>query len=282
MVDKMGKIGPYYQNNQITIYHGDCLSILPHLESSSFDLIIFSPPYNKKGFVGKKSFSTATSEWRGRNIDYDTFEDDMPESEYREWQIEILNECHRLLKANGSVFYNHRIRVKDNQASHPMEWILKSKLVFKQQIVWDQTFSPNTAPVRFLPTTELVFWLTKETKQPNFKRNSRFTAAHQSEVWAIPPLLNTPHPAPFPPELVENILSGIPGDISILDPFMGMGTTLKVARHFGLQATGIDISKNYCDLAIRNIEGRLGKEIEVNPAQLTMFLPESIQLELGA
>ena len=49
--------------------------------------------------------------------------DNMPEDKYEQWQIEILNECFRVLKDDGSMFYNHKLRVHKNKASFPLEWI---------------------------------------------------------------------------------------------------------------------------------------------------------------
>ena len=103
------------------IYCYDVLEGLKRLENESVDLIITSPPYNKAGFNGvskrtKSCIWNKTINYSG-NVDIDN----MPENKYEEWQIEILNECYRVLKSNGSMFYNHKIRVKKNQISHPIE-----------------------------------------------------------------------------------------------------------------------------------------------------------------
>ncbi len=54
--------------------------------------------------------------------------------------------------------------------------------------------------------------------------------------------MNTPHPALFPPELVQNCLTAI-GDGPVLDPFVGSGTTGMVATERGIDWVGIDISE---------------------------------------
>jgi len=69
----------------------------------------------------------------------------MDESENEKQQINVLNELHRILKHDGSIFYNHKVRVAQHKASHPIEWILKTNLTFRQQIIWDRKSSPAIA-----------------------------------------------------------------------------------------------------------------------------------------
>ena len=71
-------------------------------------------------------------------------------------------------------------------------------------------------------------------------------------VWRISQQMNTPHPAPFPPELVQNCLTAI-GDGPVLDPFVGSGTTGMVATERGIDWVGIDISEPYLDTAAKRI-----------------------------
>ena len=153
-----------------TLYLGDCAEILPTL--GQFDVVITSPPYNKAGYEGFIRKRHEKDSWGQRNVDYgDNPENDfMVESDYQNSQINILNEIWNHLKDDGSLFYNHKIRVANHKASHPIEWLIKTKFIFRQQLIWDRSNSPAVAPIRFLPTTELIFWMTKNQKQPNFNR----------------------------------------------------------------------------------------------------------------
>ena len=78
------------------IYCCDVLEGLSKLDNESIDLIITSPPYNKMGLNGKK----IGGNWIG-SIVYgnDSSIDNKDENEYKNWQIEVLNECHRVLKS---------------------------------------------------------------------------------------------------------------------------------------------------------------------------------------
>ena len=79
---------------------GDCLELMKSIPDSSIDCVITSPPYNKGG-VAKSVVKT--EQWF-RKIAYNSYDDNMPEDKYYEWQVKILDECYRILKSNGSVF----------------------------------------------------------------------------------------------------------------------------------------------------------------------------------
>ena len=85
---------------------------------------------------------------------------------------------------------------------------------------------------------------------PEDKERSRLTLAQRSEwgrgVWHIPPVRRSKHPAPFPPELPERLirLYTFYGE-TVLDPFVGSGTTLEAARESGRHGIGIDLNPDY-------------------------------------
>lgn len=238
------------------LYNEDCMLTMSKMPSNFVDIIITSPPYNKAGYEGFLRKTHPRDAWQAkRNIDYsgDAKRDFMPEAEYEQWQIDVLNEFHRVLKPDGSIFYNHKVRVAQHKGSHPIEWILKSKNIFRQQIIWDRGSNTNVAPIRYIPSTELLFWLTKQRIQPNFSRVK--TTLFQHEVWRINPVIGSEHPAPFPEELPRNILTNIKNksNVVVYDAFCGTGTTLKVAKEFGMNYIGSEISKEYCKMAERRL-----------------------------
>ena len=75
-----------------------------------------------------------------------------------------------------------------------------------------------------MPTTEKIYWLIKEKKNPIFKRVDGIDFI--TEVWRFSPDKKNEHPAPFPIELPNNIIPCVAqgNRISVLDPFMGSGT----------------------------------------------------------
>ena len=77
--------------------------------------------------------------------------------------------------------------------------------------------------------------------------------------------MNNPHPAPFPVDLIERIVSSTYANI-VLDPFMGSGTTAVAAHNQGRDFIGIDISEEYCEMARKRLSssgvhgGRKGQD----------------------
>lgn len=220
------------------------------IDNNSVDTIITSPPYNKLGLRKGKKIKTTNSLWgncRGEIL-YDTYDDNLDEESYYDWQIDFLNECCRVLKPNGSVFYNHKIRRYNNIGYFP-KWVFESNLKFYQMIIWNRKSFVNCRNEILNPQTELIFWLVKD-KPKVYKQN----AIHKGEIWDISPKPNKNHPAPFPEEIAENciLLSSKEGDI-ILDPFIGSGTTAKVAILNNRKYIGFDISKEYCGISEKAI-----------------------------
>lgn len=242
------------------VHNEDCITTMKRVADNSVDLVITSPPYNKAGYEGFIRKRHGGDTWKARNIDYgdDPDNDFMPEDEYQNQQINVLNELHRILKPDGSIFYNHKIRIAQHKASHPIEWILKTNLTFRQQIIWDRKSSPALAPIRYMPSTELIFWLTKTPCQPNFERNQK--SLFVGEVWQFPAKPNPLHPAPYPAELPANIMMCIKDkseNFIVYDPYAGSGTTLKVAKSFGLNYFGSEINSKYCAIANGSINSML-------------------------
>ena len=245
------------------IYNIDVLDGLRQLEDKSIDLIITSPPYNKAGFNGKNGKRRKGDVWN-HTINYggDVNNDCMDEEEYENWQVEILNECFRVLKDDGSMFYNHKLRVKNNTASFPLDWISRSKFIFRQLIIWDRGSSPNIDKCRYLPVSEYIFWLIKRPKNPRFRKDDN--TMYKTEVWRFGPDMKNKHPAPFPMKLPDNIIPNVAqGErIVVLDPFMGSGTVAKSAIKWGCDYIGFEKLKEYCDMTNENIEN-FKKELEM-------------------
>lgn len=241
-----------------TLYLGDCSEILPTL--GKFDVVITSPPYNKAGYEGFIRKRHEKDSWSQRNVDYgDNPENDfMVESDYQQSQINILNEIWNHLTEDGSLFYNHKIRVANHKASHPIEWLLKTKFIFRQQLIWDRSNSPAVAPIRFLPTTELIFWMTKLQKQPNFNRSKDLE--FKGEVWKFMAEQNPLHPAPYPINLPINILKNIEGEVIVFDPYLGSGTTGVACVNMKKQFIGIEREQKYFDIACKRIENAQRQE----------------------
>jgi site-specific DNA-methyltransferase (adenine-specific) len=239
------------------LFNDDCLKVLPIISENSVDLIITSPPYNKKGLLGKTKLGNQI--WKKFNIDYKTYNDDMSEKEYQLWIIEFLNECYRLIKPNGSIFFNHKPRRYKNKCYLPTDFVSKSNANLYQMIIWDRKNSPNIRNDILIPSTEHIYWLCKD--KPKVFRNN-VDSKYRSEVWTINPERQKEHPAPFPLQLVNNCiqLSTQENDL-VLDPFMGSGTTGLVCKNLNRNFIGIELDQNYFNIAKQRIESTTSKSI---------------------
>lgn len=182
------------------------------IPNKSIDLIITSPPYNmgKKLHTGSNYMDT-----------YNQYNDNLPEDEYQQGQIEFLNECFRVLKDSGSMFYNHKPRIRKGLSIHPLEWIFQSKFILKQEIIW-RNGSQNFDKIRFYPMTERVYWLVKSTK------TKLFNSVGLSDIWEFKNAKRHKlHKATFPIDLPYNIIKCFDDAEIILDPYAGIGTTAK-------------------------------------------------------
>lgn len=202
---------PYYSDDAVTIYHGDCRDVLPSL---SADVVVTDAPYNAQFDYG------------------DMTDDDRTWDEYAAW----LNERVVMMEAAaaGPVFVF--VSVKGMLALskiHDPKWVG----------AWARPGAGNPAGdnrgLLILPTWEPCMV---------FGDLTRFKGA-TPDLWRSHALSErNGHPCPKPLPLMRSMLTKIPGD-SVIDPFMGSGTTLRAAKDLGRKATGVEISEAYCEIA---------------------------------
>ena len=222
---------------EIKLINMDCLEWLKERERESIDIIIKSPPYNLKN--------------KGGDYLIDSYKDNVPNDEYEAKQIEFLNECWRVLKPTGAMFYNHKNRYEKNRVITPYKWVLASKLNINQVIIWNRKTTVDYNNGKFAPLDELIFWLYKDK---TFKLKTG--ATNFTNIWDINRTNRTEnmgHKATFPYQLIYRILNSLNTDYQdkvILDPYCGTGTALQTAKAFNFkEGIGIDISQEWLDKA---------------------------------
>lgn len=232
------------------IINGDCLEVMKTLPDKSIDIIITSPPYNLLNSTGnglKKN--TNCGKWKNAAIKngYKDYDDNMPYNEYICWQKNCVAEMYRLIKDDGAIFYNNKNRVQAGLLQDRREIVKDFPL--RQIITWKRSGAINFNAGYFLPTTEQIYIICNKDFKLR-KGANKFT-----DVWEIKQEMNNPHPAPFPEELIDRIVTSTDGTI-VLDPFGGSGTTavssLKDNKNFIL----IEKSMTYCKMAKARIDGR--------------------------
>lgn len=229
-------MAPYYDHAGITIYHGDCRDVLPLLKDIS--LVVTSPPYN----LGRPSGAYANM-----RHGYGSHSDDLEDLDYVSWQQDMLTLCWAALAEDGAIFYNHKPLIREGQALLPTR-LIPQVAILRQIIVWNRRGGFNWSPHFFCPSHEWILLLAK----PAFRLLSR--GIHSLyDVWDI--AIDTDqngHPCAFPEALPATVFSAThPG--TVLDPFMGSGTTLRAAKNAGRSAIGIEIDERYCEIAARRL-----------------------------
>ena len=238
------------------------------IEDESVTLVITSPPYNIDVNYGNKHKNGRAMEKKGK-----TYFDNRDEDEYRKLLARVFSECKRVLKKNGSIWVNIKNRFEDGVISPPF-WILDffKDMYLKNVIIWNFDWGGSTSK-RFAPRYEYVFWFTKDTNNYIFNlddikvpalnyRPDRFKSQwkNPSDVWYIQMVSGnyaerTSHPAQYPEELIERIIrvASNKGD-SVLDPFVGSGTTARVALDLERKYLGYDTEEEYIKIAAERLK----------------------------
>lgn len=252
---------PYYEQGGITIYHADCRDVLPDLEP--VDLVFTSPPYGSQ---------------RTYKLDSFVWGDVVPPAlsscaDHGSTQIIV---CLGQIHTGGEVDPYWLDLVSDMRGTG-WRWF--------GMYVWDQGSGlPGDWGGRFAPSHELVFHFNKASARLNKSEKCRcaggaggktqrkangttkdFTTKRarvgqrkisdsviRANRAGVTDMHRLDHPAVFSNTFARSVVSAFPG--SVMDPFMGSGTTLVAAKNLGRRAVGIEIEESYCEIAAKRLE----------------------------
>ena len=244
------------------LIEGDCLTVLPSLEAGSVDVVVTSPPYN----IG---------------LGYATYADRRREDDYLAWMVEVARALSRVMRPDGSFFLN--VSGSPSQPWLPFELIVRLRPIFTLQnhITWIKSVAvPGDAVGHFKPVAgqrflhhahEHIFHLTRDgqvrldrlaigvpfkDKSNIARRGHAGDLRCRGNTWFIPydtvqsRAQKFHHPGTFPLALPSWCirLHGRAG-ATVLDPFMGTGTTMLAARQEGAHGIGIELDPAYVAVA---------------------------------
>jgi adenine-specific DNA-methyltransferase len=260
--------------NEVTLYHGDCLDFLQTIPDESVQLVVTSPPYN----IGKE------------------YEDVLDIDIYKAQQYQVIEECVRVLNPAGSICWEVGNYVNNGEII-PLDILLydcfrEQGLKLRNRIVWHFGHGLHCRN-RFSGRYETINWFTKSDdyvfnldpvripqkypgkkhfKGPNRgKYSSNPKGKNPSDVWDIPNVKanhveKTDHPCQFPVALIQRlVLSMTNKDDLVFDPFMGVGTTAVAAVVNGRRAAGAELVKDYYDTAVDRVTKALVGELGIRP-----------------
>ena len=222
--------------------------------NNSIDLIVTSPPYNL-------------------DIKYNSHDDQISYDQYKEFSQKWLSRCFNWLKDDGRLCLNIPLdKNKGGQQSVGADLTTIAKDVgfnYHSTIIWNEgnisrrtawgSWLSASAPYVIAPV-ELIIVLYKQHWKKLDKKESDITKEEfiqwTNGLWTFngESKKKIGHPAPFPVELPRRCIKlfSYVGD-TVLDPFMGSGTTLIAAAQNNRKSIGIDVDKEYCELAKNRI-----------------------------
>lgn len=273
-------------DERVVLHKGDCLELLRHIPDRSVRLVVTSPPYN----LGK------SYERRQSVADYVTF------------QTRVIEECVRTLVDGGSICWQVGNHVQKSAQSSilPLDILLypvfaNLGLRLRNRVIWHFEHGLHCTN-RLSGRYETVLWFTKgdsyyfdvdpiriPQKYPGKKHFKGPRAGQYScnplgknpgDVWIIPNVKSnhvekTGHPCQFPVELIERLVLSLtkPGDW-VLDPFVGVGTSIVAAVRHQRRGAGAEKEAQYIAIAHERIRLAASGELKTRPMFKPVFDPK--------
>ena len=210
----------------IKLYHGDCNAILKEVITDT-TIIVTDPPFN----IG---------------YHYNTYKDHVQEDAYYNMLISMMSHT-------PCVFIHypeslHELTARSGKIpKRVVSWVYNSNTAKQHRDIAFYGVSPNFNQVR------------QPYKNPNDKRIKQRiaegkTGAKLYDWWNINQVKNvskdkTAHPCQMPLEVMKNIIGILPPESTIIDPFMGSGTTGLACKEFGRNFIGIELDEKYFSIA---------------------------------
>lgn len=217
---------PYYQDDHVTLYHGDCLEITEWLAA---DVLVTDPPYgsfdlgaNPRGGYGRRQ------DPQGRGSKHAPRIAGQGASIANDRDTSVRDEVLSNWQARGPALVFGSPRMVDP----PGEWA--------DRLVWDKKRpGMNGGPWRY--RHESIYVSTGFLRANN-------AAVSIIEAW--PDQLDHIHAKPL--ALMTRLIAAAP-EGTIADPFAGSGSTLVAAKQLGRKAIGVELEERYCEIAARRL-----------------------------
>lgn len=223
---------PYYQDGLVTIYHGDARDVLPSLEASGIDLLLTDPPYGM----------SYESNWR--QDAYGPIAGDGDDCQ--RVVTDVLNLACGVLRRGRHAY----IFGRPDLSSVPLTPAV--------ELIWDKgrmgmgdlslPWGAQHEPIQFA-----VYFPSRGDRTSKGRLAARL---RRGSVITCPRLdgNSSTHPTEKPVLLLRQLIesSSAIGE-TVLDPFMGVGSTLLAARMEGREAIGIEVEERYCEIAAKRL-----------------------------
>lgn len=247
---------PWYRDDRSTIINEDIFTTRA-IAPKSIDLVVTSPPYNV-------------------DIKYNSHNDQGSYDEYLEFSRAWMKRCYRWIRDDGRFCLNVPLdKNKGGQQSVGADLTTIAKKIgfsYHATIVWNEgnisrrtawgSWTSASAPYVIAPVELIIVLYKKSWKKSSGSKKSDISRDEFMEwtngLWTFngEKKSRIGHPAPFPVELPLRCMKlfSFVGD-TVLDPFMGSGSTLVAADQCNRNGVGIEIDPEYCRIALKRITG---------------------------
>lgn len=277
----------FSKKNTATLYLGNCIDFLNQIPNETIQLIITSPPYN----IGKE------------------YERKLDIEEYVFQQSQVIEECVRVLKDDGSICWEIGNYVENGEII-PLDYLLyncfkRKNLKLRNRIVWHFGHGLHCSN-RFSGRYETILWFTKSDsyifnldevripqkypgkkhfKGPNYgKYSSNPKGKNPSDVWDIPNVKSnhvekTLHPCQFPIALVQRLVLALSNEQDIVfDPFLGVGSTAVAGIINNRKVAGSEIVKKYYDKSCERLKHAYAGKLKIRTDKPVYEPPGNLSL----
>ncbi len=237
----------------IELFHGDCLELVERMNDGLVDMVLTDPPYSSGGlFTGdrkKKTSSKYTDDgYNGASRFPDFSGDNMDQRSFTEFMRMILAKCRKKTKPEGicAVFTDWRQLSAMTDALQAAGW------VYRGIAVWNKRNARNI-PGRFRQDCEFLVWGTNGGKTVDWTPGFKAFPGYY-EVSSVP-TKQKHHQTEKPVELLEKLIAIAPEGGTVMDCFMGSGSTGVACLNTGRNFIGMELSEQYFEIAKQRIGG---------------------------
>jgi DNA modification methylase len=213
-------VKPYYEDDLVTLYQGDCLEITEWLQA---DVLVTDPPYGvlaeQRGAYDRRTGKTHD---RGKYIAGDA-------------DTNARDDALSLWGARPAIVFGSWRARRPQGVNHRLIWHKEGQ-------------SPGPLNAAFMLQDEEIYVLGSGFRKssPPMRSVIRTTESRSTEVKRIG------HPTPKPIGLMELLIDRCPPGV-VADPFAGSGSTLIAARNLGVKAVGAELEERYCELIAKRL-----------------------------
>lgn len=216
---------PYYEQDGIVLYHGDCREVLPTLRRSTIDLVLTDPPYASAAATVTTGF--AREKWGGNWGD-----------------MSLLPLMASQIIGQPFLTYEHEVYWFCDQFAYaalvPFFFV---RYALMQSIIWDKDMLGVGGCYR--KQTEFIIYA-RTAGAPHMAKDRR------DLIRLRPEYATKQHSTEKPLPLILHLASATDWQCA-LDPYAGSGTTLMAAKVLGRRAVGIEIEERHCETAARRL-----------------------------